>query len=107
MNEVVLQNNAVALEQIGIGEIADKATVIVPERRTQKHRASAADGKAEMRKMPGIAIKYALWAPRRCDDIAVVVKHRESIGVFQRARPPLLQGRGRWNREFVLPIILK
>ncbi len=100
MDEVMLQDEpALAVEEVGIGQVAGERCVVVAQCRRQQHRALPVDRQVEVRKIARIAVEEAFRTSRAGERVAVVIEDGEGIAVLQGAWPPLLQRCGGGNEE--------
>ena len=98
MQQVFLQDDALVVVDVGIGEIDAEDAVVVGEVRPQEEGLKSVDQQLEMREVAGVAIEQAVRPARRSTDVAVAVEHQEAV-VSLHGAPQPRRGLGRRNIE--------
>ena len=98
MQQVFLQDDALVVVDVGIGEIDGEDAVVVGKVRPEEERLKSVDQQFEMREVAGVAIEQAVRAARRSADVAVAVEHQEAVVLLHGAPQPS-RGLGRRDIE--------
>src|SRR5580700_1828521 len=73
MQQVLLQDNALVVVDVGIGEIDAEDAAVVGEVRPQEEGLKSVDQQLEMREIAGVAIEQAVRPTQRGADVAVAI----------------------------------
>lgn len=91
VNEIVLEDQlAASVVEIRIRQIAGHRCVIVPHGRAQQHWPLPSYREVEVREITCILMENSFGAARAGKHVAIMIEHRESVAVFERARSTLL-----------------
>ncbi len=82
VQQVLLQDEPVASEDVGIGEIYCQHAIVVGEIGAQQQRLQSVDAQLEMRKIAGVEMKQAVRAPRHGVDIAMVIEDQKAVALL-------------------------
>src|SRR5262245_11960142 len=87
VQQILLQNNGVAIAEIRVGQVDLENTIVVRQGRSEQERRDAIDEKFETGKVARIVVKQTVGASSRYAHVAMAIEHEESVILLHRASP--------------------
>ena len=101
VDQILLQDDALAVIDVGIGEVDRQRGIVVAQVRTEQQRLGLVQHQFEPRQIARIGIEQAVGAAGGGADVAMAVENNEGVVMFQRAtRPRGLAGHRNVERRF-------
>jgi hypothetical protein len=86
VDSVLLQHDALAVDQVRIGQIHEKRGVVVADIRAEQQWRPVVEQQFQTRQVPRIFVEQTGGANERCADVAANVEDDKRIAVFERLR---------------------